>query len=353
MTVKSRTLLILVAVLVGLVGLCFALSPQSSDDGKAHVFMLDIGQGDSFLVVAPDHKKLLIDGGRDTTVLSELSKVLAPGDNTIDVMIATHPDADHIGGLQYVLDRYHVGLFLTSEVQTDTKTFTALYKELLKEHVTSYYARRGMIITLDSVHKTTFTILFPDRDTTNWITNPASVVGRLDVYADTNQNEYTSNLSPFGVPPAIKSESSSLLSNNEETSGIGGTKKVPGTVSNNLTTNSEKPSGVRGMRSMLFTGDSTSSVEHFLVGADPQDLRADVLKLGHHGSKYSSSTEYLTAVHPVLGLISAGINNRYGHPNIDTLARLKSLGIPWISTQQKSTVELTTDGAHQWTWKSI
>jgi competence protein ComEC len=290
MTRQNRTLLISVGIAAALASLCFIVLPLPvSNTGQIHVFMLDIGQGDSFLIEAADGKKLLIDGGRDTTVLSELSKVLAPGDNTIDVMIATHPDADHIGGLQYVLERYHVGLFLTSEVLTDTKTFTALYKELLKEHVTSYYARRGMVITLDAIHKTTFTILFPDRDTTNWITNPASVVGRLDVY----------------------------------------------------------------QRSVLFTGDSTSSVEHFLVQTDAQDLKSDILKLGHHGSKYSSSTEYLQAVHPVLGLISAGINNRYGHPNVETLARLKTLGIPWISTQQKGTIELTTDGTHQWTWKSI
>jgi competence protein ComEC len=251
--------------------------------------MLNIGQGDSFLIVAADNKKILIDGGRDTTVLSELSKVMSPGDMSIDVIIATHPDADHIGGLQYVLQRYHVGLFLTSEVYTDTKTFSDLYKELYKEHIPSYFVRHGMTLTLDTVHPATFTVLFPDRDTSNWITNPASVVGRLEV----------------------------------------------------------------GNRSVLFTGDSPSSVEHFLVQAIPQDLSADILKLGHHGSKYSSSTEYLQAVSPILGLISAGIDNKYGHPNTDTIARLQALHIPWISTQQKGTVELTTDGTSQWSWQSL
>ena len=297
MTRQVRTLLILFVSTIGFTLSIFLFHPIHVDS-VAHVYMLNIGQGDGFLIVAADNKKILIDGGRDSTILSELSKVVSPGDTNIDVMIATHPDADHIGGLQYVLQRYHVGLFLTSQVLTDTKTFTDLYKMLLKEHVTSYYARRGMIITLDAMHKTTFTILFPDRDTTNWITNPASVVGRLDVYPN-------------------------------------------------------KPSGVGGMRSLLFTGDSTSSVEHFLVQTDSQDLKSDVLKLGHHGSKYSSSTEYLKAVSPALGLISAGINNRYGHPNGETLARLNALHIPWISTQQKGTVELTTDGTKQWSWKSI
>lgn len=330
MTDRNRTLLLLAAITGILLGLCFIILPSSKPDDAVHVFMLNIGQGDSFLIEAADGKKLLIDGGRDITVLSELSKVLKPGDRTIDVMIATHPDADHIGGLQYVLERYHVELFLTSQVLTDTKTFTALYKELAKEHVTSYYARRGMVITLDAIHKTTFTILFPDRDTTNWITNPASVVGRLDVY-------------PEKIVPGT------ILGSEDSNN-----KKVPGTNFGNVYIKN-KSSGVRGMqpRSVLFTGDSTSSVEHFLVQADAQDLPSDILKLGHHGSKYSSSTEYLQTVHPVLGLISAGINNRYGHPNVETLSRLKALNIPWVSTQQKGTIELTTDGTYEWKWKSL
>lgn len=248
--------------------------------------MLNIGQGDSFLIEAANGKKLLIDGGRDSTVLTELSKVLS-GDRAIDVVIATHPDADHIGGLQSVLQRYHVGLFLTSQVTTDTKTFADLYKELYKEHIPSYYGRHGMLLALDE--HTTFTILFPDRDTSGWKTNEASVVGRLDV----------------------------------------------------------------GERSMLFTGDSPSSVEHFLSIAIPKSLDVDVLKLGHHGSKYSTSTEYLKAVSPKLGLVSAGINNSYHHPNEETLARLKALDIPWVSTQDKGTVDLHTDGIKEWSWESL
>ncbi len=265
---------------------CYLSTPKQTDS-LVHVYMLDIGQGDSFLIEAPNGKKLLIDGGRDSTVLSELSKVLPIGDKSIDVMIATHPDADHIGGLQPVLERYHVGLFLTSQVTTDTKTFTDLYAELYKEGIPSYYVRQGMVLTLDI--NTIFTVLFPDRDTSGWETNNASVVGRLQV----------------------------------------------------------------GNRTMLFTGDSPSSIEHFLVQAYHEQLVSDVLKLGHHGSKYSSSTEYLKAVSPTLGLVSAGIDNSYHHPSVETLDRMKALDIPWISTQDKGTVDLSTDGIAEWSWKSI
>jgi competence protein ComEC len=283
---QTLSIVFLAAALFGVA--CFLLQPYK-DDGLAHVYMLNIGQGDSFLIEAANGKKILIDGGRDSTVLSELSKALPAGDTSIDVMIATHPDADHIGGLASVLGRYHVGLFLTSQVTTGTKTFKDLYAELLDEHIPSYYVRHGMVITLDEAHATTFTILFPDRDTSGWETNNASVVGRLNV----------------------------------------------------------------GQRTMLFTGDSPSSIEHFLIQAEPKEIVSDVLKLGHHGSKYSSSAEYLAAVAPTLGLVSAGVANTYGHPSVDTLARLKAANIPWISTQDKGTVELTTDGSAQWSWKSL
>ncbi|MES2224648.1 MAG: MBL fold metallo-hydrolase [Patescibacteria group bacterium] len=256
-------------------------------DGKTHVYMLNIGQGDSFLIVADDGRKMLIDGGLDTTILSELSKVLPSGDDTIDVVLATHPDADHIGGLQYVFQRYRVGMFLTADVGTDTKTYTDMYKQVLAEGIPAYYVRHGMMVSL--APNATFTVLFPDRDTSMWKTNEASVVGRLNV----------------------------------------------------------------GSRSILFTGDSPSSVESFLVKAEPLELHADLLKLGHHGSKYSSSAEYLKAVAPTLGLVSAGVDNKYGHPNADVLGRLDAAVIPWVSTQQKGTVEFYTDGSAPWQWQSV
>ena len=297
MTHTYRTLSILLLFCMAFGLSCYLLQPKARDN-LIHVYMLDIGQGDSFLIEAANGKKILIDGGRDSTVLSELSKVLPASDRSIDVVVATHPDADHIGGLGSVLERYHVGLFLTSQVTADTKTFIDLYRELAREKIPSFYARHNMVITLDSIQGTTFTILFPDRDTTGWKTNEASVVGRLQV----------------------------------------------------------------GRHSMLFTGDSPSSIEHFLIQAYGSTsltasglsiLQSDVLKLGHHGSKYSSSTEYLQAVHPKLGLISAGIDNSYHHPSVETLGRLKAENIPWITTQDNGTVDLFTDGIAEWSWKSV
>lgn len=278
---KLNTVLILFGFVIFLGFSCVILSfGNSNKDDLAHVYMLNVGQGDSFLIESANGHQMLIDGGRDTKVLTELQKVMPTGDKSIDIVIATHPDADHIGGLESVISRYDVGIFLTSDVMTDTKVFKSLFQKLSDENIPSYYVRRGMNISMEKNLPTDFKILFPDRETTNWETNSASVVGRLQI----------------------------------------------------------------GNRSMLLTGDSPISIEKFLTKALPQDIDVDILKLGHHGSKTSSSEIFLRATSPDLALISAGVNNRYGHPNIDVVNRLKSLGIPFISTQDKGTVSLSTDG---------
>lgn len=278
---QMRTLAIMGVSIVILGIAALALQPAKSDS-KASVSMLNVGQGDAFLIQAPNGAQLLIDGGKDSKVLSELAKVMPVGDQTIDVVVATHPDADHIGGLSLVLDRYDVGLFLTSQVTSDTQIFKDLYGLLQEKSIPSYYVRRGMNLVLSPT--TSFKILFPDRDTSGWETNTASVVGRLDVHG----------------------------------------------------------------RSMLLNGDSPISIEQYLIKTAPKDIDVDILKLGHHGSKTSSSSEFLKATSPALALISAGVNNRYGHPAPEVTARLKELGIQTLSTQDKGTVTLRTDGT-KWT----
>lgn len=274
---QLRNLGLMVVVLIVLGIAAVVLQPVRSV-GKGSIAMLDIGQGDSFLITAPSGAQLLIDGGKDATVLSELHKAMPAGDHSIDVVIATHPDADHIGGLPLVVDRYKVGLFLTSTVRGSTDTYKSLMQKLVDHHIPAYFAHSGETVVLDSM--TTLQILFPDREVTDWETNTASVVGRLQI----------------------------------------------------------------GKRSALFTGDSPISIEQYLVRKDPRILNVDILKLGHHGSKTSSSQEYLRATSPTLALISAGVHNSYGHPHQEVLELLKKLKIPYVSTQDHGQVTLTTDG---------
>jgi competence protein ComEC len=237
----------------------------------ARITMLDVGQGDSFLIQSKDGKQILIDGGRDSAVLSELAHTI-PGDKSIDVVIATHPDADHIGGLSSVLTRYKVGLFLTSQVVGTSEVFKSLFESLSEKDIPAYYVRHGMSINLDESSK--FTLLFPDRNTYMWETNTASVVGKFE----------------------------------------------------------------SGTSSALFMGDAPVSIELFLRATMPEQIDVDLLKLGHHGSKTSSSLEFLKATTPNIALISAGKGNRYKHPHQEVLDRLSQLGIPWVNTQNRGTV---------------
>ncbi|HEY0980349.1 MAG TPA: MBL fold metallo-hydrolase [Candidatus Paceibacterota bacterium] len=278
---KPQTLATMILITLGLGLGCILMIPKK-EDGRAEVYMLNVGQGDSFLIQAKNGRQILVDAGKDAKVLTELARVMPRGDRSIDVVIATHPDADHIGGLPLVFARYDVGLFLTPNTVTDTEQFRALFAELQKRTIPAYYARRGMNIALDSdpLLKTDFSILFPDRSTAFWETNSSSVVGRLQM----------------------------------------------------------------GDTSMLLTGDSPSSVEHFLSAENPKAVDVDILKLGHHGSKTSTSAAFLTATSPMLGLVSAGVANSYGHPAKEVTNRLEQFSIPFISTQQKGTVTLQTDG---------
>ena len=276
MTRQVSTVYFLVFVVIGL-GFVYFLSKPSSSDGLVKVHMLDVGQGDSFLVEGANGTQMLIDGGRDESALIELSKVMPQSDRTIDVIIATHPDADHVGGLSHILQRYKIGIFLSSQVFTDTETFENLYETLDEKKIPAYFVRKGMAINLNDEIGTKFTVLFPDRDTSNWETNSASVVGRLDVKE----------------------------------------------------------------RSILFTGDAPLSVEENI---DPNLVDVDILKIGHHGSKTSTGENFLRSTTPVMALISAGVNNRYGHPAPEIVDRLQKFGIKFLSTQEEGTVTLETDG---------
>jgi competence protein ComEC len=268
----------LLALMVAILGLLVIfLQPHAvTDSTKVH--MLDVGQGDSFLIEASNGVQMLIDGGKDAAVLSELSKVMKWNDRTIDVVLATHPDMDHIGGLDEVLKRYKVHLFLTSEVGGGTEEYKHLMALVGDKHVPAYFVRQGMKLALSPID--TFTVLFPDRDVKGWETNTGSVVGK---FASRD-------------------------------------------------------------RSILFTGDSPASIEQYLAATIPSELDVDILKLGHHGSRTSTTAALLKIVTPELALVSAGKSNSYGHPHKEVLDLLKQFNIPHLSTQTEGTVTFETDG---------
>jgi competence protein ComEC len=246
--------------------------------GLLTVSFLDIGQGDSIFIDAPSGRQALIDGGRGSLVLQRLSSAMPWWDRSLDVVVATHPDADHIGGLIDVLSRYAVGMVVHSSVEGDTQTAAALEDSMEQEGAQEVTAMRGQVIQLGG--GAYIEILFPDRSVPHVETNDGSIVARL-VYGDT---------------------------------------------------------------AFMLTGDAPATVEDYLAALDPDSLRADVLKAGHHGSKYSSGPIFLGTVGPRFGVFSRGCDNTYGHPAPEVVARFASFGIPTLDTCKEGTVTFVSDG---------
>ncbi|HEY4476620.1 MAG TPA: ComEC/Rec2 family competence protein [Candidatus Paceibacterota bacterium] len=156
---------------------------RETPQGILTVAFLDVGQGDAIYIEAPSGNQVLIDGGSGRQVLRGLGEVMPFYDHSIDVLIATHPDADHIGGLPFVLDRFAVGAILEPGVTSETVTYREFEKRASDGTHQHFLARRGMRLELDENLR--LEILFPDQDTTGWETNTASIVARL-IYGETS-----------------------------------------------------------------------------------------------------------------------------------------------------------------------
>jgi competence protein ComEC len=145
------------------------------------VAFLDVGQGDAIFIQAKNGNQILIDGGPNKAVLRELSKIMPFYDRSINMVIESHPDSDHINGLVEVMRRYKTDLVMEPGVESENVAYQEL-KNLIKEKNIQYiFARRGMRVNLDD--GLYLDILFPDRDVSGWDTNNASIVAKL-VYAN-------------------------------------------------------------------------------------------------------------------------------------------------------------------------
>jgi competence protein ComEC len=246
------------------------------------VSFLNIGQGDSILIETPDGYQALVDGGPDMSVLRELGQELSFFDRSIDMIVASHPDADHIAGLSDVLARYAVGTVIETTNGKETPVTQALAAAVENEHAKVVYAEPGQVIRLGA--STTLHIFSPAGDETNWESNMASIVLKV---------EY-------------------------------------------------------GSTSVMLTGDAPIEIENYLVQTYPGLLKSTVLKLGHHGSKTSSSDEWLDAVRPEYAVVSAGLNNKYGHPHASVMQAVAARNIKVDETSKEGTITFYSDGKTMW-----
>ncbi len=226
------------------------------------VSFYDIGQGDAVFIETPENYQILIDGGPSPNILRKLGRDMIFWDKTIDLIIATHPDSDHISGLIDVLKRYKVKNVLISPIiSKDTDVFKVFYQAIWNEGARLYLAEAGQ-----SFSDINFKVLYPFKFT------EYKPLGDFNDMSIVNLLEY------------------------------------------------------KGQK-ILFTGDATKAVEDILLEKYPE-IDIDILRVGHHGSKTSSSFNFLKSISPDLAIIQVGKDNYYKHPHISVIERFQNFGIP-------------------------
>lgn len=244
------------------------------------IAMLNVGQGDATFIETPNGNQILIDGGAGTRVLSELGRSMPAYDHSIDLLIATHTDLDHLGGLVEVAKKYQIGRVLVNGRTASTTVYQAWDTVLAEKHILQ-----------DSVHAGDRVML--DRD----------------VYLDI--------LGPFSeddIPESQKANDTMVVARL--------------TYHNNH---------------MLFMGDIEKGDEIRLVESGTA-LESDLLKVAHHGSEYATTRLFLEKVLPKFAVISVGAGNRYGHPTQETLERLGATRAKLFRTDLDGRIIFLSDG---------
>ena len=276
-----------------------AANSKAEAKGQLTISMLDIGQGDAVLIQT-GAKNILIDTGDDkyyedgkkgkenTQLLTELQKLKI---DHIDTLVMTHAHADHIGKADKVIAQYGVKELVYNGIPSTSKYFINALKAAKANGTQQVKVKAGDVLDFGN-----------------------------------------------GVSFEIVSPSQSLI--DEDTAAIKAKKKVD--------VNNESVVGrlTFGNFAMLFTGDAEGPVEKDMVASYGKKLKCQVLKAGHHGSKTSSTAEFLKLVQPESVVMSLGANNQYGHPHEALLNRLQKQGVKNIyRTDANGTITIISDGS--------
>ncbi len=240
------------------------------------IAFFDVGQGDSILIRTREGKNVLIDGGPDKSVLYKLEKHLPWYDRTIDAMILTHPHADHLIGLIETAKRYDVKRIISTGVVHTTPEYLEWLNLIKEKKIPAEAFKKDDRLMLDN--GISLTALWPE----------VSLVGeRVD---------------------DLNNSSLALL----------------------LQTPNEK---------ILLMGDAQEEIEKQILKNDGLLIQnINVLKVGHHGSRFATSAEFLEIVKPKYAVISAGANNQFGHPHLDALKRIHDSGVGILRTDERGDI---------------
>jgi len=286
--------------LILIIGLLLLWLSQLADD-RLHITVCDVGQGDAILVSWKNYQ-MLMDGGPDSSVLNCLGKQMGFWDRTIELVVLSHPQADHMTGLIEVLERYEVKKMMVGNIVNDTEEFWRLRELVIDKKVKIFEPIQNQKLKLGEVK---FEVLWP---------------------AEKGENE----LAWSG-------------GGNEDR------EKVLGIQSSNSDVNdiSIVLQGKFGKFDFLLTGDIDKQIEKMLMALDIVE-EVELLKIAHHGSKYSSGEEFLKAVKPEMAVVSVG-KNSFGHPTKEVLGLLEEVGAEILRTDEAGMVEIVSDGQRWWT----
>lgn len=286
-----------------IIGLILLVSSFISfPDSKLHLIFCDVGQGDGAYIRAPNGMDMLIDGGPNDKVLSCLGKHMPFYDRTIDVVLLTHPQKDHMQGLISVIERYKVKYFIIGVEGNSTEGYKLLVKILKKKNIPIQNLYTGDKFTLGKVE---FDVLWPEK---KWVASHISPA--------LNDLVYLSNSKVLGMNTDSDVNDFSYYIDLKY-----------------------------GVFSTLFTGDGDSKIQPDIMKVT--DLpQVSILKFPHHGSKTGILPEFLDKLKPVIAVISVG-KNSYGHPTKEALDLLNSRNIQIRRTDQEGDIEIVTDGKRQ------
>ena len=267
---------------------------SSLPDGLLHVTFIDVGQGDAILVTTPEGSNILIDGGPSPQLLClALGKELPFWERKLDLVIATQPHSDHISGLVEIIKRYDVNQVMDNGISYDSEIYREWIRTIHDLDICHLIARSNNEIELDN-------------GITLEILNPT-----LKELFENSRSDVDNN----GIVLILS------------------WKEI----------------------SFLLTADIRTEAEYKLI-KDRHNLSSSVLKIAHHGSDTSTSSQFIIAVNPSAVVISVGEDNIYGHPSENVINRIKSenLSHQVFRTDMDGSIEFITDGERLWvsTWKS-
>lgn len=266
----------------------------SLPDGKLHMTVCAVGQGDAVYIRFPDGRDMLIDGGPDASVLKCLGSHMPFWDRALDIVVLTHPEKDHLQGLIPVLERYRVGYIVRSDITNSSEGFSRFLSLVRAKRIAERLVVSGDGIRVGSVD---LAVLWPS-------------AGQVAM------------MQPSSGDGAVLGAQSSSVQRND------------GSVVLRLR---------YGTYDAVFPGDADYHVASQYAESAVSDDTVELLKVPHHGSKTGMTPEYLDVLKPKLAVISVG-KNTYGHPAPEILRMLADHMVRVLRTDQSGDIAIISDG---------